>query len=403
MVIGIIGGGASGMAAAVSAAQSGCQVLLLERQARVGRKLQATGNGRCNLTNLHALEGGYHGENAAFSRYALERFSPESNLRWFENLGLLTVAEASGRVYPHSDQANSVVDVLRFALEKPNISLITGAEVQKVRREQGGFSIETAEKTCFCDRLIVACGGLAGTKLGGSMSGYKLLRSLGHRCTRLRPNLVQVKTAWGGVAALKGVRANCRAEILHEGALVRAGGGELQFTECGLSGPVMFELSRDVCQERGSWVCRLDFLPDMPERTLLAALTRRTGTALPASELFTGILHNRLGRVLTQAAGIPLSAPISSLSEAQLVEAARLAKGLEAPLTEPLGMDSAQVTAGGIVTAEFNEETMESKLCPGLFACGEVLDVDGDCGGYNLQWAWSSGRLAGINAGKEAK
>ena len=165
----------------------------------------------------------------------------------------------------------------------------------------------------------------------------------------------------------------------------------------------MFELSRDVCQERGSWVCRLDFLPDMPERTLLAALTRRTGTALPASELFTGILHNRLGRVLTQAAGIPLSAPISSLSEAQLVEAARLAKGLEAPLTEPLGMDSAQVTAGGIVTAEFNEETMESILCPGLFACGEVLDVDGDCGGYNLQWAWSSGRLAGINAGKEAK
>lgn len=404
MLIAIIGGGASGMAAAMAAAEDpGNRVVLLERQARLGRKLQATGNGRCNLSNLHAGQEGYHGDTPGFSRFALTQFPPEETLQWFRKMGLYTVAEESGRVYPYSDQANSVVDVLRFALEKPNIRLELGCEVEKIRKTAKGFRLEWADGALDCDRLIVACGGLAGTKLGGSMSGYKLLRSLGHRCTRLRPNLVQVKTAWGGVAALKGVRANCRAEILHEGALVRAGGGELQFTECGLSGPVMFELSRDVCQERGSWVCRLDFLPDMPERTLLAALTRRTGTALPASELFTGILHNRLGRVLTQAAGIPLSAPISSLSEAQLVEAARLAKGLEAPLTEPLGMDSAQVTAGGIITAEFNEETMESKLCPGLFACGEVLDVDGDCGGYNLQWAWSSGRLAGINAGKEAK
>ena len=404
MLIAIIGGGASGMAAALAAAEDpGNRVVLLERQARLGRKLQATGNGRCNLSNLHAGQEGYHGDTPGFSRFALTQFPPERTLEWFGALGLYAVAEEGGRVYPYSDQANSVVDVLRFALEKPNIRLELGCEVEKIRKTAKGFRLEWADGALDCDRLIVAGGGLAGTKLGGSMSGYKLLRSLGHRCTRLRPNLVQVKTAWGGVAALKGVRANCRAEILHEGALVRAGGGELQFTECGLSGPVMFELSRDVCQERGSWVCRLDFLPDMPERTLLAALTRRTGTALPASELFTGILHNRLGRVLTQAAGIPLSAPISSLSEAQLVEAARLAKGLEAPLTEPLGMDSAQVTAGGIVTAEFNEETMESKLCPGLFACGEVLDVDGDCGGYNLQWAWSSGRLAGINAGKEAK
>ena len=404
MLIAIIGGGASGMAAALATAEDpGNRVVLLERQARLGRKLQATGNGRCNLSNLHAGQEGYHGDTPGFSRFALTQFPPERTLEWFGALGLYAVAEESGRVYPYSDQANSVVDVLRFALEKPNIRLELGCEVEKIRKTAKGFRLEWADGALDCDRLIVACGGLAGTKLGGSMSGYKLLRSLGHRCTRLRPNLVQVKTAWGGVAALKGVRANCRAEILHEGALVRAGGGELQFTECGLSGPVMFELSRDVCQEKGSWVCRLDFLPDMDEKTLLEELQRRRNTQLTAAELFTGILHNRLGRVLTQAAGIPLSAPISSLSEAQLVEAARLAKGLEAPLTEPLGMDSAQVTAGGIVTAEFNEETMESKLCPGLFACGEVLDVDGDCGGYNLQWAWSSGRLAGINAGKEAK
>ncbi len=402
MLIAIIGGGASGMAAALAAAEHpGAQVVLLERQARLGRKLQATGNGRCNLSNLHALEGGYHGDSPAFSAYALNRFSPEDTLRWFRALGLYTVAEESGRVYPYSDQANSVVDVLRFALEKPNIRVELGCEVGKVKKTPDGFHLEWADGTLDCDRLIVACGGLAGTKLGGSMSGYQLLRSLGHHCTRLRPNLVQVKTSWGGVVSLKGVRANCRAQILHNGELVRQSVGELQFTECGLSGPVMFELSRDVCQEKGSWVCRLDFLPEMEEEMLLAELRRRKTTALPASELFTGILHNRLGRVLTQAAGIAANTPIAELDDGVLAEAARKAKQFDAELTEPLGMDSAQVTAGGIVTAEFDDRTMESRRVPGLYACGEVLDVDGDCGGYNLQWAWSSGNLAGTEAGKE--
>ena len=402
MLIAIIGGGASGMAAALAAAENPrAQVVLLERQARLGRKLQATGNGRCNLTNLHALQGGYHGDSPAFSEYALTRFPPEAALSWFRGMGLYTVAEESGRVYPYSDQANSVVDVLRFALERENIQVNLGCEVEKIKRTPNGFRLEWADGGLSCDRLIVACGGLAGTRLGGTMSGYQLLRSLGHHCTRLRPNLVQVKTAWGGVVSLKGVRANCRAQILCNGALVRQSEGELQFTECGLSGPVMFELSRDVCQEKGSWVCRLDFLPRMEEETLLAELKRRKRTRLPASELFTGILHNRLGRVLTQAAGISAQTPIAALADEALAEAAHLAKQFDAVLTQPLGMDSAQVTAGGMVTAEFDEKTMQSRRVPGLYACGEVLDVDGDCGGYNLQWAWSSGHLAGTEAGKE--
>ena len=295
MLIAIIGGGASGMVAALAAAEHpGAQVVLLERQARLGRKLQATGNGRCNLTNLHALQGGYHGDAPAFHEYALGCFPPKETLQWFRKMGLYTVAEESGRVYPYSDQANSVVDVLRFALEKPNIRVELGCEVAKVKKTPLGFHLEWAGGNLDCDRLIVACGGLAGTKLGGSMSGYQLLRSLGHRCTRLRPNLVQVKTGWAGVVSLKGVRANCHARILHNGALVRQSVGELQFTECGLSGPVMFELSRDVCQEKGSWVCRLDFLPEMDEKTLLEELQRRRNTQLSAAELFTGILHNRL-------------------------------------------------------------------------------------------------------------
>lgn len=401
MTIGIIGGGASGMAAALAAAENPqAQVILLERQARVGRKLQATGNGRCNLSNLHAGQGGYHGENSAFARFALETFPPEKTLDWFRQLGLFTVAEDSGRVYPYSDQANSVVDVLRFALEKPNIQVKLGVTVDKVRKTQDGFRLEFGGETLECQKLIVACGGLAGTKLGGTMSGYQLLRSLGHRCTKLRPTLVQLKTGWGGIAGLKGVRANCHAAIFRDGQLFRESSGELQFTDYGLSGPVIFEISRDVCQGKGDWLCRLDFLPEILEETLKEELLRRKTTALPASELLTGILHNRLGRVLTQAVGISTNCPISQLSDYELSQAAAAVKGFEVELTEPMGMDCAQVTAGGILTSEFEETTMESILVPGLYACGEVLDIDGDCGGYNLQWAWSSGRLAGAHAGR---
>lgn len=401
MVIGIIGGGASGMAAALAAAeQPGVQVVLMERQARLGRKLQATGNGRCNLTNLHAGQQGYHGDRPEFAREAISAFGPQETLAWFRLLGLFTVAEPSGRVYPYSDQANSVVDVLRFALERPNIQVKLGFEVEKVKKTPDGFLVESKQEHLSCDRLIVACGGLAGTKLGGSMAGYQLLRSLGHRCTRLRPTLVQLKAAWGGIAGLKGVRANCHAAIYRGETLWSESTGELQFTEYGLSGPVMFEISRDACQGLGPWHCRLDFLPEVPESVLQEELLRRRQGDLPASELLTGILHNRLGRVLTQAAGISLSRQVTQLGEAELFQVAQTVKDFDVALKEPMGMDSAQVTAGGMVTAEFDEQTMESRLVPGLYACGEVLDIDGDCGGYNLQWAWSSGRLAGLSAGR---
>ena len=404
MRIGIIGAGAAGMAAALAAAENpNVQVLLRERQARVGRKLAATGNGRCNLSNIHAGEGGYHGDDPAFSRFAIGRFDPEETLEWFRALGLYTVTEPSGKVYPYSDQANSVVDVLRFALDRPNIELVTDFEVTRFRRTESGFLLGSKDRNVECDRLIVACGGLAGTKLGGTMAGYKLLRSMGHKCTKLRPALVQVKTGWSGVSALKGVRANCHAAIYHNGKLHRQSEGEIQFTEFGLSGPVIYEISRDACQGSGEWECTLDFLPGMDRDGLKRELTRRRGTGLTAEDLLTGILHNRLGRVIVQNAGLRARTPVSELTDYELNEVAELVKTFTVSLTEPLGMDAAQVTAGGIVTEEFDPTTMESKLVPGLYACGEVLDVDGDCGGYNLQWAWSSGRLAGHSAGKETQ
>ncbi len=398
----VIGGGASGMAAALAAAENpNVHVILLERQARLGRKLQATGNGRCNLTNLAANKGGYHGSNPAFSKPALEAFDPEKTLQWFRDLGLFTVAEESGKVYPYSDQANSVVDILRFALEKENISVLTDFEVKSARKDGKKFLVSDGERTAECEKLIVACGGIAGSKLGGTMSGYRLLAKFGHRSTKLRPALVQLKSSWGGVAGLKGVRANCRAEVWCDNVLHRCSTGEIQFTDYGLSGPVIFEVSRDACATSGQWKCVLDLLPDCTFDALKAELQRRRARNLPISELLTGILHNRLGRVLVKAAGVRAADTAATLTDMEIQDVCRAVKAFEIPLTEPMGMDSAQVTAGGVLTEQFCPDTMESKLIPGLYACGEVLDIDGDCGGYNLQWAWSSGRLAGLCAGKE--
>ena len=398
MTVGIIGAGASGMAAALAASENkNIQVVLLERQARVGRKLQATGNGRCNLSNVHATKQGYHGEEPDFVKNALSEMNPEATLAWFRCLGLFTVTEDSGRIYPYSDQANSVVDVLRLALNKSNIDLRTGFEVQKITKTDAGFSVSNGEETICCDKLIIACGGLAGTKLGGSMSGYKLLGKLGHKSTRLRPSLVQLKSDWGGLVSLKGVRANANVKIYNGDKLHAESTGELQFTDYGLSGPVIFEVSRDTCQGGGKWVAILDLLPHIDD--LEEELHRRANTDLPVEELLTGIIHNRLGRVLTKAAGIKNKQTANELNDTEIKAIVKAVKAFEVVLTEPMGMENAQVTAGGILTRDFDPETLESKLVSGLYACGEVLDVDGDCGGYNLQWAWSSGCLAGKSAG----
>ena len=402
MIVAIIGAGASGMAAALAAAENeNNQVILLERQARVGRKLQATGNGRCNLSNIHAQNRGYHGQDPAFVENAISAFSPMDTLHWFQSLGLFTVTEESGKIYPYSDQANSVVDVLRLALVKENITLKLGYEVTKIQKLDKGFLITNGEEPITCDKLIVACGGLAGSKLGGTMAGYKLLAKLGHRSTKLRPSLVQIKSPWPELPSLKGVRANCHIEIFHNGEIYAQSSGELQLTEHGISGPVVFEISRDVCAERGKWTAKLDFLPDVTAQMLEAELQRRRRTNLPMEELLTGILHNRLGRVLAKTAGIKGKQFVNQISDLELREVVAAVKGLELTLTEPLGMDSAQVTAGGVLTDGFDPATMESKQVAGLYACGEVLDIDGDCGGYNLQWAWSSGRCAGLHAGKD--
>lgn len=392
----ITGGGASGMAAALSAAASPeTQVILLERQARVGRKLLSTGNGRCNLTNMSCSPANYHGEEASFVIPALSAYPPESVLRWFRSLGLVYAEQPDRRVYPFSDTASSVLDVLRYALESSGVSLHTGESVVSASRSGGYFHVKTSDSVYKSDALIIACGGKAGGKVGGVSDGYDLLRSFGHRCSRLYPALVPLHTDTDFPRALKGIRTDARVRLFSGTSLLAESSGEVQFTEKGVSGPAVFDISRAASVHGGD--LELDLLRTLPQPELLTLLRQRKAMSpdMEAGSAFVGLLHSRLSSVVVRAASIRPSVPMKDLSENDLSLLAEKAKSFRLRVTGTDSFDAAQVTAGGILTSDFSPETLESRLVPGLFACGEVLDVDGDCGGYNLQWAWASGLLAG--------
>ncbi|MBQ9393294.1 MAG: aminoacetone oxidase family FAD-binding enzyme [Oscillospiraceae bacterium] len=396
MTVCVVGGGAAGMAAAITAAEQGRRVTLLERQSRVGRKLLSTGNGRCNLTNRAAVPGRhYHGADGAFCGPALTDFGVEDTLAWFRRLGLLTAEEPDGRFYPRSNMASSVLDVLRFALQQRSITVVTGCTVQELSVKEHHFTITADTGIYHADAVILAAGGAAGAKVGGTMDGYRLAQQLGHRRTELFPALVQLKTDPTYPRSLKGVKAEAALTLRRQDGYLAATAGEVLFTEYGVSGPAVFDLSRAMAgAERAELT--LDLLPELTEEETLLWLTARQEAMAgqEAQSLLSGALHPRLGQVVCKACGFTAQAA-QSLAEQDLRHIARTVHRFTLPVTGTCGFDQAQVTAGGLRTDDFDPATLQSRLVPGFYACGEVLDVDGDCGGFNLQWAWSSGRLAG--------
>ena len=398
MTVGIIGGGAAGMVAALTAYREGHRVILYERQSRLGRKLMATGNGRCNLSNREAAVSHYHGEAPEFVVPALRRFGVEHTLAFFGALGLLTVDEPDGKIYPFSNQANSVTDVLRLALEHSSCELRLGCEVKGVKKRRGGFVVEYEGGQDQIDRLIVAAGGLAGSQLGGTGAGYAILKSLGHSCTKLYPALVQLRTDRTWVRSLKGVRCDAKVKLLLGEKLLAREEGEVQFTDFGISGPCVFALARACAGKEGNMTAVLDLCPCLDKKEIQQRLTERRDNfaSLTMENYLTGLLHNRLGRTVLRSCGFGLEDSVGKLTDREIGSIAAAIKGFVLPVLGTMDLSQAQVTAGGIRTAEFDPATMESRLVPGLYAAGEVLDIDGDCGGFNLQWAWSSGRLAGL-------
>lgn len=382
------------MAALTAAEDKNNNVILLERQQRVGRKLLSTGNGRCNLSNINAAPANYHGEQPDFASRVLERFTPADTLAFFDKLGLLTETEYGGRVYPLSNSANSVVDVLRYALERENINVKTSCPVREIARRGEGFLVKTDEGDIKADFVIVSCGGAAGAKVGGVTDGYELLKALGHKRTALRPALVQLLTDPTYPRALKGVRVQAKLRLEQGGVTVGESSGELQFTETGLSGPAAFDISRSAAA-LGEGMVHIDLLPGVTD--LENRLHRRceNNPDMAAENILTGILHSRLGKMAVKYSGVSLGKRLCELGNSEITAIARACRDFSIELRGVEGFDHAQVTAGGIKTTGINPETLESWFVPHLFITGELLDVDGDCGGYNLQWAWSSGYVAG--------
>ncbi len=399
--VAVIGGGAAGLMSAIAAAEAGAQVTVIERCDRVGRKLLATGNGRCNLTNLHAQAAHYHGTGAALAARLLKTAPPRAVLTVFEGLGLLWQEEDEGRVYPHAGQASAVLDVLRLACARLGVETRCGQPVRALAPAKRGFALTLADgASLHPDRVVAAAGGKASPQLGSDGSGYALLTALGHRLTPCFPALVQLRCNHPALTALKGLRAQAEAALIIAGEVAHAERGEVLFADYGLSGIATLSLAREAAPAlaaRRDVQVRLALLPDhsSAERRALAEHRRTLFAETPAGQFATGLLPRRIGEALCKAASIPLDLPCAALSDAQIDALAALLGDWRFPVTGVQPFEQAQITVGGIDARDFDSDTLESLLVPGLYAAGELLDVDGACGGFNLQFAWASGLVAG--------
>jgi predicted Rossmann fold flavoprotein len=401
----VIGGGSSGLIAAIGAARSGAQVMLLERKDRVGKKLLATGNGRCNLTNSDSALSRFHGGDPAFIAAVLERFSAERTVDFFENLGIVCKTEREGRIFPHSEQASAVLDVLRWELARLEVDVRTGHEVRQIIPRERGFGLSLAlGGELEAGRVILAAGGKAGPQFGSDGSGLRLAAALGHRLVDPVAALVPLRLRADFLRKLKGVSFEACGEVRCGEEILRSEAGEFLFTDSGISGLPVLQLSRSaaVALKQNKVPCIvLDLFPGSGLDELDAALEirfRRQGHKSLADGL-VGMLNKRLIPIVLSEAGVDNHALLGKeFSMAARTRLARLLKNWSLTISGTMPWPEAQVTAGGVALDEVDASTLQSRLVPGLYFCGEILDVDGDCGGFNLQWAWSSGYVAGCSA-----
>ncbi len=393
----IVGAGASGLAAAITAARCGARVVLLEAAEKPGRRLLATGNGRCNLTNLHIHPQAYHGDISQAAAF-LKDWPGQRVRSWFQELGLLTRVDSQGRVYPYSLQAAAVLRSLLSAYQQFGGEILCGFSVAEIKRLPEGFLLTARDgRQLRAERCLLAGGGAASPKLSAG-SSYELAKSLGHTVTKLSPSLVGLRTPGRITRSLKGLRCRARAALCQGSRELAAESGEVIFGNGSVSGICVMNLSARL---RGLPVghisLRLDLAEEMTSAQLKAYLedARERFPARPAWELFDGLLNLRVGQELAKSLGWPHERGIGALSSSELAQAVKLLKGFSLPVEGPLGWENAQCTAGGIPLNQVEIPTLQSRRTPGLYLSGELLDLDGDCGGFNLHWAWATGITAG--------
>lgn len=406
--IAVVGGGAAGMMAAIQAAEAGVCVDLYEKNDRVGKKLLATGNGKCNFSNRNMNRDAYYGSAVSFYDKLFSLFGVSETIDFFSQHGML-IKDRNGYLYPLSEQASTVLDILRFALEKYDIRVYTDCRVTKILwdRKAYGFQIVTErEERCY-NAVVLACGGMAAPRTGSDGSGYTLAKTFGHHVTEIVPALVQLRCQgnfWKGVA---GVRTEAALTLLIEGKKQNVVRGELQLTDYGISGIPVFQFSREAAfallhKKRVS--VEIDFLPDYGKEEFERFWERRFRNFVPGGgnrqtleQFLTGISNKKVNQLMIRLAGCKPSDAAERLSEEKRKKIAKLYRHFTVTVSGNNGFEQAQVSAGGI-SAEELTEGLESKLVPRLYFAGEIIDMDGICGGYNLQWAWTSGAVAGRGA-----
>ena len=393
LTIAVIGGGAAGLMLACALKNKGQEIAVFERGERVGRKLSATGNGQGNITNLAVTNTPYFSSCEMDAKRAgklISRFDDKALTDFFAGLGVLLLPDSKGRVYPSGKQASSLTDALRFTLAQSGVQMHTGAHILKIEWQNGVFCLLAREgeeeKKYYAQKVVLCTGGKAAKNFGTDGSAYALAQNFGHTLTTLYPSLVQLKTDVKYTKTLKGIR-------VADGKLTACFGkeqvtvqGDILFTDYGVSGDAAFRVSAFIADKIQNANVRLlmDFLPDVAETDLYDTLCRKRKAypQLPTEELLFGIVNNQIGRAVMRRAN------------GDLKEAARLIKAFDVAVTGTLGFDYAQVTKGGVPLKEV-DDNLQSVYQKNLYFAGEILDIDGQCGGFNLQWAFASANAVG--------
>lgn len=403
MKVGIIGAGASGMMAAVTAAENGAEVTVFEKNDRVGKKILATGNGKCNISNLEFDMDKYYCDDKEKLHEIFSVFSLWDTIAFFESNGMM-IRNKNGYLYPYSEQSSTVLDIFRKALIHPHIEIFTGTEIINAfyQEKKRKFAVEGKEESFSFDKLIVACGGPASLKKGEGMTGFRIAEKFGHTVHRLVPGLVQLKSSDDFLRIMAGVRCQARAELFAEKEKLAEEKGEIQFIKDGISGIPVFQFSRQAAYaltEKKKVTVKVNFFPDYEENAFLYTIASRYEAAKEATlnEFLLGTVNKKINMAIMKKEGYDPEVKISKLGLSEIKKLMQVYQNLVIHIDAANSMENAQVCAGGIDFSQVSTE-MESGRQKGLYFTGELLDVDGKCGGYNLQWAWSSGYIAGRNA-----
>ena len=398
----ILGAGASGLCAGVICSRNGKKTAVLEHMRSPGKKLLVTGNGRCNLTNTNQDISNYHSKDDEFVKTVLKEFSQRDTLEFFRKTGIMTY-EKNGYVYPQSDRADSVLDALLFTLKENGADLICDIFVKSMEKADGRWLLKTKKGDFSAQKVIFALGGLSYALSGSDGCGYFLIKDLGHTMIPSHPALCPLVCFEGFFKDVAGVRADCRMDLYVGEKLIASDEGQLQLTSYGISGIVTFQISRyaslAICEGKKPEVY-IDFYPGQSEEKLkdILLFLAKNCPKRKSVDAISGLFNRKLGKLFLKLAGILEDKNFGDLLPDEMDKLVKTIKRFRCTIKEPLGYEKAQVTAGGVDISEINPFTMSSLLAEDIYFAGEIIDVDGKCGGYNLQWAWSSAAVAAQSA-----